>query len=94
MKVFYYPGCTLKTQAKNFECSAMEVMKLLGYELVELNRWNCCGTVYSLASDDLIHKVAPIRNLIRVKEQGGDKVVTLCAMCYNCLLYTSPSPRD
>jgi len=85
MRIFYYPGCTLKTQAKNFECSAMEVMKLLGYELVELNRWNCCGTVYSLASDDLIHKVAPIRNLIRVKEQGGDKVVTLCAMCYNTL---------
>lgn len=85
MKIFYYPGCTLKTQARNFECSAMEVMKLLGYELVELNRWNCCGTVYSLASDDLIHKVAPIRNLVRVKEQGGDKVVTLCAMCYNTL---------
>jgi len=85
MKIFYYPGCTLKTQARNFESSAMEVMKLLGYELVELNRWNCCGTVYSLASDDLIHKVAPIRNLIRVKEQGGGKVVTLCAMCYNTL---------
>lgn len=84
-KVSYYPGCTLKTIAKNFEDSAIQVMEVLGYELTELPRWNCCGTVYSLASDDLIHKVAPIRNLIRVKEQGSNKVVTLCSMCYNTL---------
>lgn len=85
MKLSYYPGCTLKTNAKNFEDSAIAVLKTLGVELVELPRWNCCGTVYSLASDDLIHKLAPIRNLIRVKEQGEDRVVTLCAMCYNTL---------
>jgi heterodisulfide reductase subunit B len=52
---------------------------------VELPRWNCCGTVYSLAEDDLIHHVAAVRNLIRVKEQGKNKVVTLCAFCYNTL---------
>lgn len=85
MKLSYYPGCTLKTNAKNFEDSAIAVLKTLGVELVELPRWNCCGTVYSLASDDLIHKLAPIRNLIRVKEQGEDRLVTLCAMCYNTL---------
>jgi heterodisulfide reductase subunit B len=85
MKVLYYPGCTLKTSAKNFEDSAIASLKMLGVDLVELERWNCCGTVYSLTSDDLIHKVAPIRNLIRVKEQGDDRVVTLCSMCYNTL---------
>ena len=87
MKVLYYPGCTLKTSARNFEDSAIASLKVLGVDLVELKRWNCCGTVYSLTSDDLIHKVAPIRNLIRVKEQGegDDRVVTLCSMCYNTL---------
>jgi heterodisulfide reductase subunit B len=54
-------------------------------EVEELPRWNCCGTVFSLATDDLIHHVAPIRNLIRVKESNTNRVMTLCAMCYNTL---------
>lgn len=85
MKVKYYPGCTLKLKAKNLEDAAIASLKILDIELEEVERWNCCGAVHSLADDDLIHQVAPIRNLIRVKEQGGDKVVTICSMCYNTL---------
>lgn len=85
MKISYYPGCTLKTNAKNFEESALASLKIFDIELEELPRWNCCGTVYSLATDDLMHHLAPIRNLIRVKEQNNNQVVTLCAMCYNTL---------
>jgi len=85
MKISYYPGCTLKNNAKNFEDSALCSLKHLGVEVEELPRWNCCGTVFSLATDDLIHHVAPIRNLIRVKEQNSNKLMTLCAMCYNTL---------
>ena len=85
MKISYYPGCTLKSNAKNFEDSTLCSLKQLDVEVVELPRWNCCGTVFSLATDDLIHHVAPIRNLIRVKESNTDRVMTLCAMCYNTL---------
>ena len=85
MELVYYPGCTLKTRAKNFETSALAVMAALDVHLVELPRWNCCGTVYSLAEDDLIHHVAAVRNLIRVKQQGKNKLVTLCSFCYNTL---------
>jgi len=85
MKISYYPGCTLKNNAKNFEDSALCSLKQLDVEVEELRRWNCCGTVFSLATDDLIHHVAPIRNLIRVKESNTDRVMTLCAMCYNTL---------
>ncbi len=85
MKISYFPGCTLKTMAKNFEDSALASLSFLGIEMVELLRWNCCGTVYSLTSDDLIHQVAPIRNLIRVKEERDTRVVTLCSMCYHTL---------
>jgi heterodisulfide reductase subunit B len=85
MKISYYPGCTLKNNAKNFEDSTLCSLKRLEVETEELDRWNCCGTVFSLATDDLIHHVAPIRNLIRVKEANTDKVMTLCAMCFNTL---------
>ena len=81
----YYPGCTLKTKARNFEDSAIAAMAILGVNLVELPRWNCCGTVYSLAEDDLVHHLASVRTLIRAQEQGRGKVVTLCSFCYNTL---------
>ena len=85
MKISYYPGCTLKNNAKNFEDSTLCSLKRLEVETEELSRWNCCGTVFSLATDDLIHHVAPIRNLIRVKETNTNRVMTLCAMCFNTL---------
>ncbi len=85
MKITYYPGCTIKTHAEHFEISTKAVLSKLDVELEELDRWTCCGTVYSLTSDDLMHHLAPIRNLIRVKEQKSDRVVTLCSMCYNTL---------
>lgn len=85
MKVSYYPGCTLKTKARNLEDSAVAAMRVLGHELDELPRWNCCGAVTSLAQDDLLHLLAPVRDLIRAKEQGSDKLVTICSMCYNTL---------
>ena len=85
MKISYYPGCTLKTKAKNLESSALACLDILGVEYEELPRWNCCGAVYSLSDDDLIHLIAPVRDLIRVQEQGFDTVLTLCSMCYNTL---------
>ena len=89
MDLCYYPGCTLKTTAKNFETSALASMEYLGHKMVELPRWNCCGTVHSLATDDLIHHLAPVRTLIRVLDFGTDKVLTLCAMCLNTLKQTN-----
>ena len=108
MNLSYYPGCTLKTKAKNFEDSAIASMAVLGIDLVELPRWNCCGASYCLAEDDLIHQVAPVRDLIRVKEQSvrgilplkPPKVVTLCPFCYNTLkranliVRNDPGKRD
>ena len=40
MKIPYFPGCTLKTTATNFEIPAIEVANKLGIEMVELDRWN------------------------------------------------------
>jgi heterodisulfide reductase subunit B len=91
MKLAYYPGCTMKTNAENFEASTLATAKALGIELVELHRWNCCGTVHALAKDDVMHYLAPIRNLIRVEEMVAEglveekKVATQCVMCWNTL---------
>jgi heterodisulfide reductase subunit B len=104
-RIPYYPGCTLKTRASNFEVSAMACARTLEMELVELPDWNCCGTVFSLTSDDLIHHVGPVRNLLRVQEMNRDglvngemRLLTLCSMCFNTLkranLRMTESPDD
>ncbi len=85
MKLSYYPGCTMKNHAANFEESLLYSMKHLGVDVQETDRWNCCGTVYSLAQDNAMRQLAPIRNLIRVKEANASRVMTACAMCYNTL---------
>ncbi len=85
MSLAYYPGCTLKTKAKNLEEPAIASLEVLGFKLEEIDRWNCCGAVHSLADDDLIHQVAPVRNLIRAREQGKNELVTLCSFCFNTL---------
>ena len=64
----------------------------MGIELVEIPRWNCCGAVASLTADDMMHQVAPIRNLVRVQEMNEEgmvdneyRLVVFCSMCFNTL---------
>ncbi len=105
LKIPYFPGCTLKTTAANFELSAMKSVEKLGIEMVELPKWNCCGTVSSLSSDDLMKHLAPVRDFIRVEEMNENGIVdneyrmlTLCSMCFNTLKRTNErvktSPED
>ncbi len=94
MRISYYPGCTLKNKAKNLEDSALASLAALGIEVEELERWNCCGAVYSLADDDLIHQVAPVRNLVRARDAGADKLMTLCSQCYNVLARANRLMRE
>ncbi len=96
LKIPYFPGCTLKTHAKNFELSALRCAEKLGIEMVELPRWNCCGAVSSIASDDLMKQLAPVRNFIRVEEMNAAglvkneyRLLTLCSMCFNTLKRTN-----
>ncbi|MCK4421015.1 CoB--CoM heterodisulfide reductase iron-sulfur subunit B family protein [candidate division WOR-3 bacterium] len=88
-ELLYYPGCTLKNTAKGFEDSALACAEKLGYKLKEMVDWYCCGTVYSLTSDDLMHHIASVRNLLKVQDAGGERFTTLCSMCYNTIKRSS-----
>jgi len=81
----YYPGCAVQTTAKNYSISGMAVAKRLEIELIEMERWNCCGVFPSLVTDDLMRHLASIRNLVHVQEMNESRVVTFCSMCYHTL---------
>jgi heterodisulfide reductase subunit B len=83
-KYVYYPGCTLHTKARSLDLCARKAAEKVGFELVEMPSWNCCGAIYNATSDDLAAQVGPVRNLAKAS-QLGDKLVTLCAACHNVL---------
>ncbi len=42
----YFPGCTLKTKAKDLDRYGRESAKALGFELEEIENWQCFAAVY------------------------------------------------
>ena len=85
VELSYMPGCTLKTKAKNFETTTLKLLELLDVHARELTDWYCCGTTYSLASDNVINHLGSIRTLVKAKEAGREDLLVLCSMCYNTL---------
>ena len=93
MGIPYFPGCTLSTKAKNFDQSGRAVAEALGLPLEELPDWQCCGATFPLATDNSMALIGPTRILIQA-EQQGDRVATLCAICYNVLKRTAVALRE
>ena len=57
----YYPGCTLKTKAKDLDKYARKSAEALGVTLEEIPEWQCCGAVYPLAKDEIASKLSAVR---------------------------------
>ncbi len=84
MKYSYYPGCTLKTKAKDLDAYARASARALGFELEEIECWQCCGGVYPLGTDEIASKLSSVRALNEAKEKEQD-LVTLCSACHHVI---------
>ena len=84
MKYSYYPGCTLRTKAKDLDAYARASAKVLGFELEEIENWQCCGGVYPLGTDEIATKLSSVRALNEAIEKGQD-LVTLCSACHHVI---------
>ena len=84
MKICYYPGCTLKTQAKDLDNYARKSAAALGVEMEEIEDWQCCGAVYPTARDEISTKLSAVRALDYAKQNGG-RLLTLCSACHNVI---------
>lgn len=80
----YYPGCTLKTKAKELDAYARASAKALGAELEEIDNWQCCGGVYPLGSDEIATKLSSVRTL-QAANAKGQELVTVCSACHHVL---------
>ena len=84
----YFPGCSLRTVAKDFDVSAKASARALGFELREMQGWLCCGAVFTNVTENLITQAGPSRILGRAQAEGST-LITLCAGCYNVLRRSS-----
>ena len=70
MKYSYYPGCTLRNKAKDLDEYARASARALGFELEEIEDWQCCGGVYPLGTDEIATNFLPYVLLIRPKKRA------------------------
>ena len=86
MKYAYFPGCSANTTGKSFTISANYVAEKIGFEMVEIPDWNCCGTSAAALTSPELAVALPARSLaISERELPGLDVMASCAGCYRSL---------
>ncbi len=88
MKVSYFPGCTLKTKAKDLDVYARKSALALGVELEEIENWQCCGGVFTTSNDEIATKLSSVRALSNANGKG-QPLVSVCSACHNVFKQTN-----
>jgi len=88
IRIGYYPGCTLKGTAVEYDKSVTGIASLLGVDLVEVPDWNCCGASSAHATNRKLSLALAARVLAIAEQEGMDRVLVPCAACYNRLVKT------
>ena len=69
-KVAYFPGCTLKTKAKELDRYARKSAEALGFYLDEIENWQCCGGVFTTSRDEIATKLSSVRALADAQKKN------------------------
>lgn len=88
MKVSYFPGCTLKTKAKDLDMYARKCAEVLGVTLEEIDNWQCCGGVFTTAKNEVATKLSSVRAL-KFAQSKEQPLVSVCSACHNVLKQTN-----
>ncbi len=81
MKYAYYPGCSLEAGSAAYDISTRAVAAALGFELEELDDWNCCGATEYFSQDALVATSVIARNLALCRPDQRE-LVAPCAACF------------
>ncbi len=84
MKYAYYPGCTLKCSAMEYDMSVQESFRCLGIELLEVEDWCCCGSTPGHMTNELLSLALPVETILWAQKRELD-LVAPCAACFSAL---------
>ncbi len=85
MKVGFYPGCSMKGGAQEYQESVTALAKVFDIELVEIPDWNCCGATAAHNLNKELSLSLPARIMALAEREGITDIVVPCAACYNRL---------
>lgn len=81
----YFPGCSLHGTAVEYNESLLEIAKISGVELNEIDDWNCCGATAAHSMSSMLAVALPARNLALAESQGFEDLLVPCAACFSRL---------
>ena len=84
-KVGFYPGCSLKGSASEYNASVLALAKAFDLELTEISDWNCCGATAAHSMNKELALSLSARILALAEKDGMKEIVVPCAACYNRL---------
>lgn len=79
MKYAFFLGCTIPARARNYELSARKVAETLGIDLIDMDRFMCCGFPIKGADRSAATLMAAY-NLALAQEKSLD----ICSLCSSC----------
>ena len=85
MKLGFYPGCSLKGTAREYNESVKALAPVFDIQLEDIEDWNCCGASAAHAVNKDLSLALPARILALAERQGFEEVVVPCAACFNRL---------
>lgn len=80
-RLTYYPGCSLRHSAEEFDVSTRLVLRALDVDFVEVPDWTCCGSSPAHMTNHLLAQGLAARNL-RQAASVGDEMFAPCPSCY------------
>ncbi len=94
MSYLYYPGCSLKGSAIDYEESFLAVASSLGIEIKEMEDWDCCGASVAKSVSKEMSESLPAKTLVSADKEDKD-LLMLCPSCsLNHLLLTNKAQKD
>ena len=81
MKYAYYPGCSLESGSAAYDVSVRAIADALGFELEELDDWNCCGATEYSSQNELVATSVIARHLA-ISRPDQKQLVAPCAACF------------
>jgi heterodisulfide reductase subunit B len=89
----YYPGCSLRGTASEYDRSLRAVAMRIGVELREIPDWVCCGATSAHAIDHEAALCLAVDTLAKTRRAGLNEVLAPCAMCYQRLAVAAHEMR-
>ena len=82
----YFPGCSLKSTAKEYDSTVRQLCRSFGINLIEIDDWVCCGSSPVHALSEEISLALPLKNLSQAEGQGLKNILSPCPSCHSHML--------